>query len=1262
MRLRFLLFFTIALLFSALGLKAQVQDGTVSGKITERGTKVEVPFANIRVTNGVQSKVAVTDFDGTYKITGLTPGTYTLSIQAQGFRSTQITGVEVIGDKTQTVNAELETNVKNIEKAVEVIAFKKPLFIKDQTSIDNVKTAAELQKTPVKGINYAVGTSSGANAANGGISIRGGRSNGTVYYIDGVKVTGSGLGLPQGSIEQLSVITGGIPAEYGDATGGIISVTTKGPSNRYSGGFDVQTSKYLDAYNYNSLEGNFSGPLLKKAYKSRDGKDSTKRSILGFFISGIFNYSTDAAPSNVPIYTANDATLKSLETTPLTKFADANSFTGFTFLPAASYVDKSQMSITKYRFNATQFNYNVTGKIDFQPTPTINFTVGGSAFRQTADAYIPANQLFNTKLNPQVLTENYRIYGRIRQTFIQNSDPKASIKNAYYTLQFDYQNNYSETRDKDLKTNFFQYGYIGKFDQYKSRFYIPQTKYYRDSTGKGFFLKSNYYLGDFNDSIKFTRGGLNPILENYTDEYFQANGRVNSLNAIQQGNGLINGYSPPNVNGLWTGVGTRYGGYAKSSTDQYGINFQTIVDLKKHSIKFGFQYDQRLVRGFNVNANGLWILARQLVNRQLILDTANPIFRKDKEGRPVDTVDFNYKVGQGQSYFDKSLRSYLISKGATDERGNKINQTSNINIDRMNPNELSLGQFSADELLNQGNSYVNYYGYDYKGNVQKGKPALEDFLNDTINRRIRPYSPIYMAGFIQDKFEYKDIVFNIGFRVDRFDASQSVLKDMYSVYPVRTAKEINGQTLGGSRYIKPANIGDNYVPYVNDAINPTSLPLGYRDPSTNRWYDAKGNEVSDVNTLAALNSGQLVPYLAQGATRENYKRPVRASFQDYTPQITYMPRVAFSFPINENSVFFANYNVLTQRPRTGNIASVDDYYFLQQRSTSAVNNPNLKPERRTNYEIGFKQKLSTTSALTIQAFYGEIKDMIQLQRINFAWPISYSTFGNIDFGTVKGLTFIYDLRRLGSSGIELQANYTLQFANGTGSDAGSQANLIELGQPNLRTPLPLDYDVRHVINSTIDYRFGEGSEYTGPRINADGGFGGTLDKILRAIFTNTGAYMVVSARSGTPYSRQGNVTQDVSIGVAQRRTLDGDPNSARLPWNYRFDVTIDKNITFKGKEKKDAFGTILPGKPIMFNVFLTIQNILNTESVFSVYRYTGLANDDGFLSSSLGKQTLNSLVDQSTRQAYSDQYSIKANDPTHYASPRIIRVGARVNF
>ena len=77
------------------------------------------------------------------------------------------------------------------------------------------------------------------------VNMRGSRSDATEYYIDGIKVRGA-LGVPASGIEQITVVTGGVPAKYGDATGGIISVTTKGPSSRTNGGLEYETSSLFD--------------------------------------------------------------------------------------------------------------------------------------------------------------------------------------------------------------------------------------------------------------------------------------------------------------------------------------------------------------------------------------------------------------------------------------------------------------------------------------------------------------------------------------------------------------------------------------------------------------------------------------------------------------------------------------------------------------------------------------------------------------------------------------------------------------------------------------------------------------------------------------------------------------------------------------------------------------------------------------------------------------------------------------------------------
>ena len=71
--------------------------------------------------------------------------------------------------------------------------------------------------------------------------------------------------MPTSGIEQITVITGGVPAKYGDATGGIISVTTKGPSSKMVGGIRAMKLPHcLMSYNYNLLGFATVRPYFKK--------------------------------------------------------------------------------------------------------------------------------------------------------------------------------------------------------------------------------------------------------------------------------------------------------------------------------------------------------------------------------------------------------------------------------------------------------------------------------------------------------------------------------------------------------------------------------------------------------------------------------------------------------------------------------------------------------------------------------------------------------------------------------------------------------------------------------------------------------------------------------------------------------------------------------------------------------------------------------------------------------------------------------------
>jgi hypothetical protein len=543
--------------------------------------------------------------------------------------------------------------------------------------------------------------------------------------------------------------------------------------------------------------------------------------------------------------------------------------------------------------------------------------------------------------------------------------------------------------------------------------------------------------------------------------------------------------------------------------------------------------------------------------------------------------------------------------------------------------------FGAEDLLNQGgnNSLVTYFGYDHAGNRVRGRPTIDDFFQDQysvggrnyFSRSIGAFEPIYTSGYIMDKFAFDDLIFNVGLRIDRFDANQPVLRDPYVVGVGTTVGEADFSKFGGD-YRAPSNIGNDYVVYVNDVNNPTAV-TGFRNGDT--WYNALGQVVTDPITTVG-SSGNLNPLL-QGTPGTL----TSAAFRDYNPAVNVMPRIAFSFPISDEALFFAHYDILTQRPTEANRFNPTDYFYLTN-ITGFINNPDLRPEKTVDYALGFQQILSRSSSIKLEAFYRELRDMIQVRSYVGAYPVTYRTFGNLDFGTVKGLTLTYDLRKTGN--IWIKTSYTLQFADGTGSTTSTQLALINNGLPNLRNVNPVNFDQRHRIITTLDYRYGEGADYNGPVW-----FG-------KKVFENTGANFIANLGSGTPYTAQQFATP---ITGELAPATKGSLNGARLPWQFNVDLQLDRNFTLtfgKSEEKK---------KVTNLNVYFWVVNLLNTRNINSVYRYTGTPDDDGYLAAAASSAFINT---QNNPDSFRNFYRMFVDNPYNLAAPRQIRLGVRFDF
>jgi hypothetical protein len=1208
---------------------AMAQGGAVKVTVVDGTTKETVPFATIVVlSKGQQIAAAAASIDGEALIKPIQPGVYEIKVTYTGYAGIEITNVNIIDAKTAYVTATIMPGVelKVFEKVVHVV----PL-IDPNASTSKTVTKKDFDKMATKNVNSVVSQAARVVQKDEGddINIGGGRSDASETFVDGMRVIGS-AGLPQSSIEQISVITGGVPASFGDATAGIVNITTRGPQSTYFGGVEAISSELTDKFGYNFLGFSFGGPLATK-------KDSAgnKRAVLGFILSGEISTERDADPSAIGMWKIKDDVLADLEKNPLRPNPNGSQ----TLVQSSQFVTKSDMEQIKAKQNVRSNFVRLNGKIDYKPTENLNITFGGSIDYNNRHDFIYEYALFNPVNNSQSIDKTWRAYARLQQKF--NSAPEgkeeksaANLKNAYYTLQASYTKVKNIEQDDNHKDNFFDYGYLGQFKTYKQRIYAFEQ------------ARQAFVQNGWQDTlVTFTPDTIkNPTGAAYTSSYYSLQGddpafAYDNINRIQANGGLINGDRPINVNGLWFNTGRQYGGYSIDNNSQFRVNTSFSADVKNHAIQVGFEYEQRSESRYSISPIGLWGLMFQLANKAVTdIDLTKPTFIT---GGTFDTINYERGYNENEeSQFSKSFRS-------------KFGYANNewVDIHNMRPEDFSLDMFSADDLLNNGNSYVNYYGYDYLGN-KTSNVAFEDFFtqkdaNGNLTRPVGSFNPIYMAGYIQDKFDFKDLKFNVGLRIDRFDANQKVLKDPFSLYGTRTAGDVT--EINGTAVSHPSNIGSDYVVYVNSVSDPTQI-VGYRNE--NRWYNTEGVEILDPRILAQQTSnGQLTPYLInpKDAATDDSNTGIRSasfdpknSFKDYDPQINFMPRLAFSFPISDMANFFAHYDVLTQRPPSRLRMNIFDYYFMDINTGGVLNNPNLRPERTIDYELGFTQVLNEAqnSALTLSAFYRDLRNMIQITRFSYAYPVSYTSFGNIDFGTVSGFSVAYDLRR--TNNVTLNANYTLSFANGTGSSDGEAQSIISNStQPNLRTTIPLSFDQRHNIVGNVDYSYGGGKDYDGPA---------NLKKIL----SNAGANLTFRATSGTPYSRQGNISQEGAIGLSKISVLSGSLNGSRLPFQYRFDLRVQKSvqITFGKKDDENS-------KKGNLNIYLQVLNLLNAKNIIDVYRATGNPDDDGYLTDAASQSVINSFPSPT---AFIDQYSIKINNPNNYSIPRRMRIGVTLDF
>ena len=267
------LFFT---LMAGVVAHAQVTGATVSGTVTDPSGGV-VANATISATNTATAVTRETTSDsaGLYNLPNLIPGTYEVKVTSAGFSTAVQSNLTLSVGQQQQLNFSLKvgaatTMVQVTEEAPQIdltssalsgqveseTVRELPLNGRDWTSLAVLQPGVKPIETQM---SYA--TSARGNRGFGSeMTVSGQRSTFNNYRIDGITVNdyamaapGNVIGVVLGvdAVEEFEVLTGGFPAEYGRATGGVVNAISRSGTNQFHGAvYEFLRNSALDANDY----------------------------------------------------------------------------------------------------------------------------------------------------------------------------------------------------------------------------------------------------------------------------------------------------------------------------------------------------------------------------------------------------------------------------------------------------------------------------------------------------------------------------------------------------------------------------------------------------------------------------------------------------------------------------------------------------------------------------------------------------------------------------------------------------------------------------------------------------------------------------------------------------------------------------------------------------------------------------------------------------------------------------------------------------